>query len=269
MITIAGAPYQVGQDQFPANSVERQLLEQISNSEETYRFDTQEQLHFELSLRSNIVSASRALARSGLRFAVFHKSQCNADYWSRTSNGGFRLNSGVAPSAAIRDIFQNGRKYATECATAMVIVYYGALLEQLPEDTFNRLFPTIYLMNWHELDPLLRDVGTPRRVADILLGDRCYFNNPDVDPKTPELQGENVIVLPGGLYYGHGIGIVTGEQVLRMLNANRRPGATRQAYFMEGMAARPNFKRLEEAAQNEPVRPTVLQWNPFPSPARG
>lgn len=271
MITIAGSPFQISQiiGEFPANSVERQLLEQMGNSAETYRYDTLEHLIFELSLRREIVEASRALARSGLRFAVFHKSECNPEYWDRTDNGGFRLKSGVKPSDAIRDIFRNGRRYATECATAMVIVYYGALLELLPEETFNRLFPSIYLMDWHELAPLLRDVGTPRRAADILLGDRCYFNNPDVDPKTPELQGENVIVLPGGLYYGHGIGIVTAEQVLRVLNANRKPDATQEAYFMEGLAARPNFKRLAEASESIPARPAVLQWGPFPQPVRG
>ncbi|MGI6175804.1 MAG: protein-glutamine gamma-glutamyltransferase [Christensenellales bacterium] len=270
MIVIAGSPFQISDiiREYPENSVGRQLLEQMSKSTETYRYDTLDQLKFELSLRREIVDAARALSRSGLRFAVFHKSECNPEYWDRTGNGGFRLKSGVKPSDAIRDIFKNGGKYATECATAMVIVYYGALLEVFSEETFNTLFPSIYLMNWHELRPLLREVGSPKKVSDILLGDRCYFRNPDVSPKTPELQGENVIVLPNELYYGHGIGIANANQIIRILNANRKEGATQSAYFMEGSAARPNFKRLAEASQSA-VRPAVLHWQPFPQPISG
>ena len=268
MIVIAGSPFPISQiiSGYPENSVERQLLEQMSQSAATYRYDTLEQLTFELSLRREIVDAARALNRSGLSFAVFHKSECNPAYWNRTSNGGFRLKNGVNPSDAIKDIFTNGRQYATECASAMVIVYYGALLALLPKETFNRLFPSIYLMNWHGLNPLLRETGTPKKVADILLGDRCYFRNPQVDPKTPELQGENVIVLPNGLYYGHGMGITNAAQIIRILNANRKEDATQSAYFMEDSAARPNFKRLAQASQSAAAQPAVLHWRPFPQP---
>jgi protein-glutamine gamma-glutamyltransferase len=268
MIVIAGSPFQISEiiGEYPEDSVERQLLEQLSKSAEIYRYDTLEQLEFELSLRGEIVDAARALNHSGLRFAVFHKSECNPEYWDRTSNGGFRLKSGVKPSDAIRDIFQNGRKYATECATAMVIVHYGALLEVFSEERFNRLFPSIYLMDWHDLDPLLRDIGIPKKVADILLGDRCYFKNPEVNPKALEWQGENVIVLPNGLYYGHGMGIANADQIIRLLNANRKEGATQSAYFMEDTAARPNFRRLEEASRSAAARPEVLYWQPFPPP---
>lgn len=270
MILISGAPLPVAElgAAYPERSVERLVLERMNESEGTYRYDTLQQLKFELELRGEIVSAAKRLSASGLRFAVFHKAECNPDYWERTDNGGFQLKSGVKPSAAIRDIFTNGRMYATECATAMVIVYYGALEALLPEETFNALFPSIYLMNWHRLDPLLREVGTPATVTDILLGDRCYFRNPEVDPMVPELQGENVIVLPNGLYYGHGVGITTADRIIRMLNANRIEGATQSAYFMENYAARPNFKRLAAAAgvPAAAAPPAPLRWRPFPQP---
>ena len=280
MIIISNSPsFQISEviGEYSENSVERQLLEQLSKSAETYRYDTLELLKFELALRGKIVGAARELDASGLRFAVFRKSECNPDYWDRTSNGGFLLKNGVKPGKAIRDIFINGQKYATECATAMVIVYYGALLEVFPEETFNSLFSSIYLMDWHKLDPLLREIGVPKTVADILLGDRCYFINPEVDPKVPELQGENVIVLPDGLYYGHGIGITSAGRIIRMLNANRIEGATRSAYFIENSAARPNFKKLAETSQNFAARPAsrpdarsaVLRWRPFPQPISG
>lgn len=270
MIIIGRTPFDASAllSEYPENSVERLVLKQLQESTETYQYDTVEQLKFELSLRKEIVNASRALNRSGMRFSVFHKSECNSAYWERTQNGGFRLKNGVKPSDAISDIFINGRMYATECATAMVIVYYKALLDVMGEDTFNRLFPSIYLMNWHQLPPLLRDVGIPKRVSDILIGDRCYFKNPQVNPEVMELQGENVIVLPGGLYYGHGIGITSAETIIRVLNANRIEGAVESAYFVENSAARPNFKRLYNASQPQQAARTlpVLQWRPFPPP---
>jgi protein-glutamine gamma-glutamyltransferase len=125
----------------------------------------------------------------------------------------------------------------------MQIVYYMALLNTFGESLFNRLFRRIILMNWRSMDPLLREIGLPRKTEKMLIGDRGYFDNPDVDPETPEWQGENVIVLPGGRYYGHGIGIGTAEQIIRALNANRRENAARSAFLLDS-ASRPDFRRL-------------------------
>lgn len=271
MIVIAGSSFQISEmiGGYPEKSVERQLLEQMSKSQEAYRYNTLEQLKFELALRREIVRAAKELNDSGMKFASFHKSVCNQDYWNRTGNGGFLLKSGVKSGDAIRDIFINGRKYATECATAMVIVYYKALLEVYLEEAFNAIFRSIYLRNWHELNPLLREVGAPEQVAEILLGDRCYFINPEVDPNVSELKGENVIVLPDGLYYGHGMGITNADRIIRVLNANRIEGATRSAYFIENTAARPDFKRLENVSQNTVTRSAVQRWQPFPQPIFG
>lgn len=272
MITVSDTPTKITafDGKYDEDSVEMQVLKQMADSTENYRFSNLGRLEFELSLRRAIVNAAAALNRSGLGFAVFHKSECNTEYWDRTGNGGFRLKEGTNPSDAIRDIYENGQKYATECATAMVIVYYGALLEIFTEEVFNERFSSVYLMNWHELTPLLREIGNPRNVADVLLGDRCYFKNPEVSPKKPELQGENVIVLPDKLYYGHGMGIKTADRIIRVLNANRKEDAAQSAYFMENYAARPNFKKLSEVAQNVSASSSsVLHWRPFPVPVLG
>lgn len=259
MILIENRPFDTAElgREYTAGSIERKALEKLSSSNVTYRYDSVGQLKFELRLRSEIVEAAKALNRSGMDFEVFRDSRANREYWTRRSDGGFVLNPGVKASDAIRDIYRNGRRYATECATAMQIVYYKALLEVFPEDAFNRMFPRIRLMNWHDIESELRETGLMERSNDFIPGDRLYFANPDVDPKTPELQGENVIDLGNGLYYGHGMGIQRANVIIDVLNDNRRPGADRSAYLMDSVS-RPNFKRLYALYQNAvPARQTA------------
>ncbi len=265
MVIISGQPFDISNiiDEYPANSIERQLLNKLSQSAANYRYNSLSQLKFELRLRKEIVNAAVDLNNSSFSFSDFYKSRRNPEYWDKTDNGGFKLKSGAIPSAAISDIFNNSDKYATECATAMIIIYYKALLDVFGEDLFNKLFPEIYLMNWHSIDPLLKEVGLPRKVEDVLFGDRGYFANPDVDPKTPEWQGENVIVLPGNLYYGHGIGIKTAEEMISILNARRKKDATRTAYFRDYFS-RPNFKKLAELYESSIPQTTFIIWSAFP-----
>ncbi len=264
MILIAGRPFDAApiMNDYPRGSVEQQLLSIMSQSSQTYDFDSLSQLKFELWMRDETVNSAKALYNSGLGFSVFHKSKCSPVYWDRMPNGGFRLREGADTARAIEDIFINGSEYATECATAMMIVYYKALLSIFKQNAFNKLFPTLILMNWHAIDPLLKEVGKPRKVEDFLFGDRGYFKNPDVDPKTPEWQGENVIVLPDALYYGHGIGISTYEDIINALNSNRKKGASQSAYFLD-TASHPDFKKL--AGVYERFGQTAsLVWSAFP-----
>lgn len=231
---------------YAQDSVERSVLQAMSASSALYEFKNKAELQFELELRAAIVDAATALNKSRMQFATFHDARCNTLFWEKTGNGGFLLKSTVKPSDAIEDIFKNGSKYATECATAMMIVYYKALLTIYGEERFNQTFKSIYLMDWSIKEPLLSRVGTPRKADDVLLGDRAYFMNKDVDPSVPWWRGENVIVLPNNLYYGHGVGITSGEQILKHLNANRKPGSKTEAYLMNEVA-RPDFKNLYEA----------------------
>jgi protein-glutamine gamma-glutamyltransferase len=229
--------------EYTGNGVEKVILKKLSDSTETYAYDSLEQLKFELRLRREIINAANALNRSGLDFEIFRESRCNPSYWKRGEDGGFALKADVKAGDAIRDIYQHGSKYGTECATAMQIVYYKALLEVFPEEAFNKMFTSIYLMNWHRIESELRETGIMRSVKDFLPGDRRYFANPDVDPETPEWQGENVIDLDGGLYYGHGIGKHRADEIIRALNRNRRRNAEKEAYLMDS-AGRPDFRRL-------------------------
>lgn len=230
-------------NEYPESSVERVILDKLSSGSQTFPYSSVNQLKFELRLRREIINAANALHQSRMSFKIFRKSTCNPDFWVRQENGGFTLKRGVKPSDGIRDIFINSSMYGTECATAMVIIYYKALLEVFPEDTFNKMFPSIYLMNWHQIDRELREIGQMPATNTFVPGDRRYFANPDVDPLTPEWQGENVIDMAGGLYYGHGIGKFPPDEFIKALNENRKEDADESAYFMNS-AGRPNFKRL-------------------------
>ncbi len=227
---------------FMQNSVENKILDILIASREVYNYGSQNQLLFELKLRKSIVNAAKDLNKSRFSFRIFRKSICNKNYWNRTNDGGFDLKDGVKPSEAINDIYIHSSLYGTECATAIIIVYYKALVDVFPEEQFNRLFSGIYLMNWQHLDPDL-GISDFMRPADYLPGDCRYFKNPDVDPLKPEWQGENTFLLDNGLYYGHGLGIATGEKIIDELNKKRIHGSTTSAYLMNSVK-RLNFRYL-------------------------
>lgn len=244
MIKIAGNPLDPQNiiNQYPPNSVERKNIDILSSSNHVYSYDSINQLTFELDMRLKIVNAATSLNRSGFKFRIFRESFCNEDYWNRTNEGGFLLKDGVKPSEAIQDIFRNGYKYGNECATAIVIIFFKGVLDMYPEELFNRMFNNIHLMNWRYLDT---DLGIRYydNVPDFLLGDCLYFKNPDVDPKTPQWQGENAIVLDDNRYYGHGIGIRSAEEIIYILNRFRIDDATQSAYLLDS-ATRPDFRYL-------------------------
>lgn len=217
---------------YSANALERSIFDIMAGSGSAYRYDSEEQLLFELRLRDSLVTAARELNHSGMSFKVFRDSMANPAYWQRTAEGGFLLKDGVRPSDAIADIYENGYLYGTECATAMIIVYYRALLDVFPKELYNRLYSDIYLMDWQHLD---RDLALREydRADDDLPGDTRYFINPDVNPLHPEWQGENVFDLGRGRYYGHGMGIADADTIVDALNSARREGATRSAYLLD------------------------------------
>ncbi len=260
MIYIKGSKFDITElkSTYPVQSVEHKVLVKMEESSFRYNFKSEDVLKFELLLRKEIAASARALDRSGFGFAVFSKSQCNPEYWNRENNGGFSLKQGKSPSKAIRNIFENGRLYRNECATAMVIVYYGALLSVF-KDRFDETFPYIYLMDWYIIDPLLQGIGYPRKAHDMLIGDRAYFKNPDVHPETMWLQGENVIVLAEDLYYGHGIGIANAETFIEILNRNRKEGAAKSAYLMDEVA-RPDFELLSDVYHERTATAQTIYW---------
>lgn len=232
-------------NEYKPNSIERNIITKMDLSKERYEYDSLNQFQFELKLRKNIVIAARKLNKGNMSFSTFRKSTCNLDYWDRTEEGGFVLEKGIAPNVAIEDISINSSKYATECATAMIIIYYQALLNVFAEKLFNELFPEIHLMNWHYIDDLLKEAGYLEKQSDYLPGDRRYINNPDVNPVKPEWQGENIIDLGNEIYFGHGIGIGNADEIITVLNKYRIEEAKTSASLLDS-AARLNFKNLSD-----------------------
>jgi protein-glutamine gamma-glutamyltransferase len=222
--------------------MEKDILNKLSQSRDIYRYSSIMQLKFEMELRVNIIKAAKELDKSKFEFEVFKKAYCNTDFWFLTKNGGFKLKEGIKPSDAVKDIYINSSKYATECATAIIIVYYKALVDLYPEELFNDMFPGIFLMDWSYLDEDL-DIDSSVDINDFIPGDCLYFVNPEVDPETTEWQGENVIDLSNGNYYGHGIGVGTAEKMIKKLNGHRKKDAKESA-FLTNLVTRPNLNYL-------------------------
>lgn len=236
------------QREWGLNEVQRETVWRMAESQETFEYPSKDLLRFELKLRDHLVRSSRALYNSGIAFATFEETRANEAYWIRTELGGFRLRPGVRPSEGITDIFRNGRRYATECATAMVILLYHAVMWSIRLADFERLFADLLLYDWRYDSDL--DLRTTR-TSTFLPGDILYIANPDHDPARPQWQGENVVVLGQGLYYGHGAGIKTMDEMIDFLNQERRPGATRSAYLVH-QATRPGFAYLAPFEERRP-----------------
>ncbi|MCP6682396.1 protein-glutamine gamma-glutamyltransferase [Bacillus nakamurai] len=186
------------------------------------------ELMFEVQLRRNIVQAAKELSGSGAKFATFAKTYGNTAFWRVTPEGALELKYRIPASKAIRDIIENGAFYAFECATAIVVIYYLAVLKTVGNERFDSRFKNIILYDWHyEHLPIYTETG-----HHFLLGDCLYFKNPDFNPQKAQWRGENVIVLGKDQYFAHGLGILTAEQIIQKLNSLRKKNAVQSAYLL-------------------------------------
>ncbi|MCI1883156.1 MAG: protein-glutamine gamma-glutamyltransferase [Sporolactobacillus sp.] len=256
MIIVSGQPPAAGTQELLAGAGRHApaIYQAMNASHELFAYPSRRELLFEISLRSATVDAARALNESGAAFATFYYSACNETYWSLTDDGGFELRPGQAPAEAIRNIFTDGEAYAFECATAMMIVFYKALVETISSERFNAVFKHLYLWDWqnHPFFPLRNAYRVERGIP----GDVRYFKNPAVNPQTPQWQGENAVDLSDGLFYGHGVGIRTADEIIAELNRYRRIGGTVSAFLMNH-ATRPDYlflAGLAEGTRTEHIR---------------
>ncbi|MBM7605479.1 protein-glutamine gamma-glutamyltransferase [Metabacillus crassostreae] len=211
------------------SSEQNEMIAKMSRYNNKYSFLNNEHFQFVLQLRLAIIKSARNLYASKAKFTTFARAHCNGDFWHLTPQGGFKLKSGVSPSMAINDIYENGRLYGFECATAMVIIFYSAVLHSIEKEQFDRLYQGLYLRDWQSDEDL--PIYT-NRGNDYLPGDCLYFDNPQFNPDTPHWQGENAIDLGNDLFFGHGIGIKTAEGIIEALNKRRASYATESAHLL-------------------------------------
>lgn len=220
---------------------QKDIYMEMEKSYERFEYFSSEELRFELRLRENIIKAAIDLNESGAVFTSFQYSTFNPAYWVKGMNG-YLLRPDVLPAEAIRDIYSNGQMYGFECSTAMVIVFYKAVLDSIRYSAFNYLFNNLLVWNWN-YDPDLQIIT--KRGEAYIPGDVIYFANPDY--KEPIWIGANTVVLGRNQYYAHGIGIKTAAEMIAALNSLRKEGATRSAYLLK-QHSRLNTRYLSQFA---------------------
>ncbi|MCQ5457527.1 protein-glutamine gamma-glutamyltransferase [Bacillus paralicheniformis] len=210
------------------SQTQRDIANRMLAMPSRYRYGSISELLFELRFRVHTVESARELINSGAKFATFSKTYGNEEFWRVTPEGALELKYRAPASKAIRNIFESGSLYAFECATAIVIIFYMALLKTIGDQTFDRNYQRIILYDWHyERLPIYTDKGN-----DYLPGDCLYFKNPEFDPERPQWRGENAILLENNLYAAHGLGILSGETIIEKLNGLRKPHAQTSAYLL-------------------------------------
>jgi hypothetical protein len=187
--------------------------------------------HQQAQVQLNIVKAARAFHAAGVNFAGnSRQDKVNTELWWMGYGGKMGVRRGVKPSDAINDIFKNGSKYGMECATGTMVVLYKGILDTIGPADFDRAFAKTRLFRWDLKDDDFKAAEKVGKLPGYWPGDHTYFKNPEFDPANSAFQGENVIYLGGGQYFGHGLGIVSEQGVIDSLNNLRRPGATKSAF---------------------------------------
>lgn len=243
MIQISGVPFQQNEN-WQIESIEKTIIQQMQNAPVVYSYNSENELLFELKVRKNIIQSAKEMNKSKAVFTTFAYARCNPRYWQLTRAGGFLLRPDVRPADAILDIYRNGSLYAFECATAIPIIYYHAILNSIGSYLFNTFFRDLYLYSWHTDT----DLGIITFYSNHFLpGDVLYVNNPDFNRRTPQFRGVNAVLLDDGKLFGHGFNIRTSEEMLQILNDKRKPDSLQSAYLTK-LVTRPSFKYLFRVA---------------------
>ncbi len=204
----------------------------------------------QISMNMRVVRAAQDLAAADPAFEKLRDHRFNEQFWDVEPNGRANIKGDVEPSDGIRDIFANPEHYGFECATAMMVVYYKAILDEVGDEAFNKLFVHISLMSWDKSMPFKASYqvksgetfspSDTKRMRANMPGEHGYIRNFDVSPegRAAGWQGENVILVgysPEGekLFYGHPFGIAPESEIVDYLNEHRNEDSTISAGEIE------------------------------------
>lgn len=187
----------------------------------------------QVRIQAHVVDAANQMNDAAIDFAA-RNFRVNQQYWWVGYGGKMGVRFGQRPSAALADIFNNGRAYSMECATATLATFYKAILDRIGPDDFDKQFPRLQLYRWRIQAPAFEAAKRQERLGGMLPGDYTYYVNPEVAPENAAFAGENVIDVGDGLFFGHGIGIVSESELLDELDSMRSAGATKKAYRARG-----------------------------------
>lgn len=156
------------------------------------------------------------------------------------------LQKGVTASQAMDHVFSNPEKYGFECAYAIKLVQYRGIQKALGSRLFDDWYKDMQLGQL--------DMGDSKRLRSakesaqdgLRIGDHAYFSNPCVseEARAGGWNGENVIVLGEGTFFGHPFGITTEGEIVEHLNSVRKPGCTHPAFLQRGGQIRLNASKI-------------------------
>ena len=200
----------------------------------------------EIQMRTHTVEGAKILddarkAGQGMGFnADMQNPTVNDQYW-KVVDGRVQVRDGVNASAAVDDVFKNPNKYSLDCAAAAHLVGLRSIRNTIGAGDFDRSHQNLSVQGWtarrqteaangSTFTRVSGDAGRRDAIANRLPGDVGYFKNPD--NVSVAWQGENVIYLGNGQYFGHPGGIKSKDEWVNWMNDHaRRPGATQEAYL--------------------------------------
>jgi protein-glutamine gamma-glutamyltransferase len=226
---------------------EKEVLRGLIGSSVVRRYDSKEELEFEVKLRARLSRLDFDFQKAGIIFESrvgLVADPGDMPSWQSTGFGGIELKPGCKAADAVREIFNPKFKKSMECASALYAGYLLAVLDVLGDDRFNLEFSYIRIQggrsscNFALFEGSFQDptqgprvppkdqrweMGDRRRYADYQIGDWLYFQNPDVRRDHLWWRGENVVKVLPHLYYGFGGPTQTARGWIDQLNAERMP----------------------------------------------
>ena len=208
-------------------SVQERIFTSLKESPTDYRYLNLTELKYELKVRERIIANAKDMNEGDATFSAFEHSKFNPIYWIKTPFG-YQLKESKLPSAAIEDVFTNSSAYSFECVTSIVLIYYKSILDTISTPYFNRLYSSLLVWghNYDDDLPMVTYEG-----LDYIPGDVYYFFNPDFED--PIWMGENSVFIKEDQYFGHGVGLMTHDEMIEALNTLRKKEATKSAYLLE------------------------------------